>query len=184
MEPARVLLVDDHEDTRDGFESYLNWFGLATATASNGNEALVRLRDMPTDVVVMDMGLPGMSGWDTVRAIRREPAIARVPVIAFTGYASESDIRMAFQVGCNAFLAKPATPGALMSEVNCTLIRSWARLARAESGDRRAERVRLVARTSELLIAIKANANELVKRRHELGEALAQLKSLRPRPGA
>jgi two-component system cell cycle response regulator DivK len=179
VDPASVLLVEDHQDTVEGYESYLSWFGFATETAKTGAEALARLRERATDVVVMDMGLPGVSGWDTVRALRRQSSIAAIPVIAFTGHASEADRVLAAEVGCDAFVPKPALPIDLVAEINRILTRAWARATLEESRDLQAQRALLTARANELIEVARRNVAEMASRRQELGQTLARLKSLR-----
>lgn len=105
----RVLVVDDNEDAADTLAELLRHEGHEVEVAYNGMCALARVRDHRPDVVLCDLGLPELSGFDFARAIRREWA-GRIRLVAISGYAQPEDIRRCTEAGFDAHLAKPAQP--------------------------------------------------------------------------
>ena len=103
----RVLVVDDNEDAADVLAQQLRHAGHEVDVAYNGMCALARVRAKPPDVVLCDLGLPELSGFDFARAIRREHAQA-IRLVAISGYAQPEDIRRSIEAGFDAHLAKPA----------------------------------------------------------------------------
>jgi CheY-like chemotaxis protein len=103
----RVLVVDDNEDAADVLAQQLRHSGHEVDVAYNGMCALARVRAKPPDVVLCDLGLPELSGFDFARAIRREHAQA-IRLVAISGYAQPEDIRRSIEAGFDAHLAKPA----------------------------------------------------------------------------
>lgn len=106
--PARrVLVVDDNEDAADALAQSLRLSGHEVEVAYNGMCALARVRSCRPDIVLCDLGLPELSGFDFARAMRREHA-DRVRLVAISGYARPEDIRRSLEAGFDAHLAKPA----------------------------------------------------------------------------
>ncbi len=103
----RVLVVDDNEDAADVLAQQLRHSGHEVDVAYNGMCALARVRAKRPDVVLCDLGLPELSGFDFARAIRREHAQA-IRLVAISGYAQPEDIRRSIEAGFDAHLAKPA----------------------------------------------------------------------------
>ncbi|HZI10225.1 MAG TPA: response regulator [Myxococcus sp.] len=108
--PKRVLVVDDYEDNRDMYSMYLSLQGFEVDTAENGAEALARVQASAPDVILMDLSLPVMSGWDAILALKANPDTGAIPVIALTGHAMASHIARAREVGADDFAAKPCVP--------------------------------------------------------------------------
>jgi CheY-like chemotaxis protein len=108
--PQRVLVVDDYEDNRDMYSMYLSLQGFEVETAENGAEALARVQESAPDVILMDLSLPVMSGWDAIRALKENPETGAIPVIALTGHAMASHVARAREVGADDFAAKPCVP--------------------------------------------------------------------------
>ncbi len=102
----RVLVVDDNEDAADVLAQQLRHSGHEVDVAYNGMCALARVRAKPPDVVLCDLGLPELSGFDFARAIRREHAQA-IRLVAISGYAQPEDIRRSIEAGFDAHLAQP-----------------------------------------------------------------------------
>ncbi len=103
-----ILIVDDSEDMRqllkqilEEEEEYQLYF------AENGQEALERAGEIHLDLILMDMSLPGMTGWEAVRLLRQIPETEHMPIIAVTAHVSRSDQDKALTIGCNAHLGKP-----------------------------------------------------------------------------
>jgi len=112
-----VLLVEDTPDTLDAFAHFLRGAGFRVETATNGREAVEKTQSSRPDVVVMDLALPELDGWEATHRIKSDPITRHTPVIAFTGHAFQQSKESARQAGCDAFLTKPLDPAALVSEI-------------------------------------------------------------------
>lgn len=102
-----LLLVEDDEEIRDMLRRRLERRGHRIVCASDGETALRMIRERPPDVVLMDGRLPGMSGWDAVRALRADPRTEPLPIIAITAHVLPEERRAALDAGCDAFVPKP-----------------------------------------------------------------------------
>jgi two-component system, cell cycle response regulator DivK len=114
---SRVMVVDDHEDARDLFARYLDGLGYAVSVAADGDEAL---RDIPLlrpDIIVMDLDLPRLDGWEAIRRLKRDPLTRGIPIIAVSGHVYDADREQAWAAGCSAFLSKPCPPDTLHAEI-------------------------------------------------------------------
>ena len=112
-----VLLIEDFEDARDLYSDYLRHVGLEVVTADNAIDGIRAARDRQPDVIVMDAGLPGMSGWDATAALKSDPATARICVIMLTGHVFAEAEQQAAAAGVNVFLRKPCLPDVLHREI-------------------------------------------------------------------
>jgi len=120
MEPEGglfVLLVEDTVDTLDAFSHFLRGVGFRVETATDGREAVAKTRALLPDVVVMDLALPELDGWEATHQIKADAATRHVPVIAFTGHGFQQSKESARQAGCDAFLTKPLDPALLAAEI-------------------------------------------------------------------
>ena len=104
---ARVLLVDDDRDIRDVVGAMLDAVGLTVEAATSAEEALERVRASAYDLVVLDWNLPGMTGIELCRLIRRDTTLATLPVLFLTAHASSKDIVEAFASGADDYVVKP-----------------------------------------------------------------------------
>jgi two-component system phosphate regulon response regulator PhoB len=104
---ARVLLVDDDRDIREVVGAMLDAVGLAVEGATSAEEALERVRQSSFDMVVLDWNLPGMTGIELCRLIRKDAALSTLPVLFLTAHASSSDIVEAFASGADDYVVKP-----------------------------------------------------------------------------
>jgi len=104
---ARVLLVDDDRDIRDVVGAMLDAVGLTVESASSGEEALERVRASAYDLLVLDWNLPGMTGVELCRLLRRDPQLATLPVLFLTAHASSRDVVEAFASGADDYVVKP-----------------------------------------------------------------------------
>jgi CheY-like chemotaxis protein len=111
--PLRVLVVEDCPDTRRTTAQLLRLWGCQVREAADGPEALAEVDRRRPDVVLLDLGLPGMDGFETARRLRLREGAAFIWLVALTGYASEADQRRAREAGCDCHLAKPADPDLL-----------------------------------------------------------------------
>jgi two-component system, cell cycle response regulator DivK len=125
-----VLLVDDYPDNRDIYVQFLTYAGLRVEEAENGQQALDKAFTLRPDVMVMDLSLPGLDGWEATRRLKRDPRTRDIPVIALTGHALAGHSKVAFDAGCDAFITKPCLPERLLEEIRAILV-----AARPRSGD-------------------------------------------------
>lgn len=120
-EAPLVLVVDDFEDNRLMYAEYLSVHGLRVVEAVNGEDAVRRTKELRPSVVVMDLSLPVMDGWEATRRIKADPATAEIKVIALTGHAEPADAREALAAGCDDFVSKPCLPAELLAKVKAHL---------------------------------------------------------------
>jgi two-component system, cell cycle response regulator DivK len=113
----RVLLVDDYPDARDMYSEYLEYSGYDVIQAANGIEALQRAADDKPDIILMDLSLPVMDGWEATRRLKADERTAGIPVVALTGHALAGISEGAQQAGCDAFVTKPCLPEDLVKEI-------------------------------------------------------------------
>jgi two-component system, cell cycle response regulator DivK len=116
-----ILVVDDFLDNRQMYAEYLAFSGLRVEEAENGHEALEKAFAMLPDLIVMDLSLPGIDGWEATRRLKADPRTKRIPVIALTGHALAGHSKGAMDAGCDAFITKPCLPERLLEEVRKTL---------------------------------------------------------------
>ena len=112
-----VLVVDDFEDNRSMYAVYLTYSGYDVIEAADGAEAVELAGERLPDLVVMDLSLPIMDGWEATRRLKGDPRTRHIPIIALTGHALDGHSRDARNAGCNAFLAKPCLPETLVAKV-------------------------------------------------------------------
>jgi DNA-binding response OmpR family regulator len=112
-EPLRVLVVEDDADTASTYRTLLQLQGMTVRTAPDGPSALATAKDFGPDVVLLDIGLPGGSGWQL--ALRLQAAEEKPPfLIAVTGFGREADRRRSERVGIDLHLVKPVDPERLV----------------------------------------------------------------------
>jgi two-component system cell cycle response regulator DivK len=112
-----VLVVDDFEDNRVMYVEYLQFQGLRVAEAVNGEDAVLRTKELLPAVIVMDLSLPVMDGWEATRRIKADPQTAHIRVIALTGHAEPAHAKKAREAGCDDFVPKPCLPESLLSKI-------------------------------------------------------------------
>jgi CheY-like chemotaxis protein len=103
----KILLVEDNEMNRDMLSRRLLRNGFDVIMAENGQEGVDLATSQTPDLILMDMSLPVLDGWDATRQLKANPATARIPVIALTAHAMESDREKALAAGCDDFDTKP-----------------------------------------------------------------------------
>ena len=113
----RVLLVDDYPDAREMYTEYLEFSGFDVIGAGNGLEALQRAVDASPDIILMDLSLPVMDGWEATRRLKADDRTASIPVVALTGHALAGISEGAKKAGCDAFVTKPCLPEDLVREI-------------------------------------------------------------------
>src|SRR5262245_28462252 len=120
--PIVALLVDRDGDTPGWYAEFLRRAGWNITEAGEGREALAKAIAGRPDVIVTATRLPGISGLDLCKVLRRDPTTARIPVLFLTGNALETDTRKAMAAGASRVLIKPCLPDRLMTEINQLLI--------------------------------------------------------------
>jgi len=112
-----ILVVDDYEDAREMYAEYLRFCGFRVAEARNGNEALEQAFTLMPDLILMDLSLPGMDGWEATRQLKADERTRQIPVVALTGHALAGASEGAKKAGCDSFVTKPCLPDDLVVEV-------------------------------------------------------------------
>src|ERR1041385_9189136 len=102
-ERPKVLLVDDYPDAREMYSEYLEFCGFEVGEAANGMEALERAVDAAPDIILMDLSLPVMDGWEATRRLKADTRTASIPVVALTGHALAGISEGARRAGCASF---------------------------------------------------------------------------------
>ena len=118
---ARVLLVDDQPDQIEMYHFALEQAGFAVEDAANGFAALAQIREQRPDVIVLDIRLPDMSGWDVCTVLKGDPQTAVIPIIILTAAVSPTLAQQAADHGCAAHLLKPCYPDELTQIVRQVL---------------------------------------------------------------
>jgi two-component system, cell cycle response regulator DivK len=118
---ALVLVVDDSRDAREMYGEFLRLSGYGVAEAANGLEAIERATSLLPDVIVMDLSLPGIDGWEATRRLKSAPRTRRIPIVALTGYSLDELSTDPRTLGCDSFVVKPCLPDALVGEVRRVL---------------------------------------------------------------
>lgn len=104
---TRILLVEDDEKNRDMLSRRLQRRGFEVVLAVNGLEAVSMAESAAPQLILMDMSLPELSGWEATKAIKSNPLLRVIPIVALTAHAMESDRQQALQAGCDEFETKP-----------------------------------------------------------------------------
>lgn len=115
--PKTVLLVEDNEDNRIVYSTILRHFGYRVMEALNGEEGIATARTEKPDLILMDISIPIIDGWEATQVLKHDPETRQIPIIALTAHALASDRERAMQVGCDGYLAKPCEPRAVVAEV-------------------------------------------------------------------
>jgi len=112
-----ILVVDDYQDAREMYAEYLQFSGFRVAEARNGNEAVTQAFALKPDLILMDLSLPGMDGWEATRVLKADERTKHIPVVALTGHALAGASEGARKAGCDSFVTKPCLPDDLVVEV-------------------------------------------------------------------
>jgi two-component system, cell cycle response regulator DivK len=113
----RILVVEDQEDNRQILRDLLGNAGYELIEAVDGEQALAAYAKQRPDLILMDIQLPIMDGYETTRRIRTDPESKAIPIIAVTSYALAGDEAKALAAGCNGYITKPYSPRALLAKV-------------------------------------------------------------------
>jgi CheY-like chemotaxis protein len=118
---ARILLVEDDLMNRDMLARRLKWEGHQIILAANGTQAVALARAEHPDVILMDLGLPIMNGWEATQCIKTAPETCSIPIIALTAFAMVEDRRKALAVGCDEYETKPINFPRLLAKIQVLL---------------------------------------------------------------
>jgi CheY-like chemotaxis protein len=116
-----VLVVDDYDDAREMYSEYFEFLGYEVHTARDGQEAIDVARESLPDIILMDLSLPVLSGWEATRQLKEDARTRDIPVMALTGHVLPKHSERAREVGCDAFLAKPALPDTVADQIRALL---------------------------------------------------------------
>jgi CheY-like chemotaxis protein len=118
---ARILLVDDQLDQVEMYRYALEDAGFVVISATTGSDAVARARDVDPDVIVLDVRLPDMTGWDVCKVLKADPRTDHIPVIVLTAAATTTLATDAANAGCAAYLLKPCYPDQLAVSIRNVL---------------------------------------------------------------
>jgi phosphate regulon transcriptional regulator PhoB len=120
---GRVLLVEDEQDVAELIRYNLTKEGYDVVLCGNGNEALRLARENRPDVILLDIMVPQLNGWEVCRRIKKDPELAAIPVIMVSGRVEEGDKVLGFEVGADDYVTKPFSPRELIARVRAVLRR-------------------------------------------------------------
>jgi CheY-like chemotaxis protein len=115
--PKTVLLVEDNEDNLVVYRTILEHVGYKVIEARDGEEGVSQARRELPDLILMDISIPKMDGWEATQRLKADAATRAIPIIALTAHALEEDRQKAQQAGCDGYLAKPVEPRRVVQEV-------------------------------------------------------------------
>ena len=121
MKGPRILLVDDFEDAREMYTTYLKFDGFEVMTASTAIQAIALAIAEKPDLILMDAGLPGMTGWDAIAELKGDKRTRMIPVLMLTGHVLRESQERAAEAGADGFIPKPCLPDELSREIRHAL---------------------------------------------------------------
>ena len=113
----RILVIEDHEENRRIMRDLLTSAGYEMIEAVSGEEGVALAETHRPDLILMDIQLPGLDGYEATRRIKAHPALSRIPIIAVTSYALSGDDVKAREAGCDGYVTKPFSPRALLAKI-------------------------------------------------------------------
>jgi len=113
-----VLLVEDNEDNRFIYATALRHVGYEVIEAVSGTQGIEQARAHRPDLILMDISIPDVDGWEATIVLKADPLTRAIPIIAVTAHVLPGDERRSMEAGCDGYLAKPVSPGALIAEVD------------------------------------------------------------------
>lgn len=114
---AVILIVEDQEDNRKILRDLLTSQGYTTLEATDGQTGIRLAEEHRPALILMDIQLPGIDGYEATRRIKANQGLSDIPLIAVTSYALSGDAQKAFEAGCDAYIAKPYSPRQLLAKV-------------------------------------------------------------------
>lgn len=130
-----VLLVEDNEDNRIIYATALRYAGYAVIEAVTGTEGVFEARTQQPDLVLMDISVPEIDGWEATAILKADPTTKHIPIIAVTAHALPGDRERSMEAGCDGYLPKPIPPATLLAEVDRRFGRLTPSYTPAQSSD-------------------------------------------------
>jgi CheY-like chemotaxis protein len=112
-----VLVVDDLTDQRELYAGYLAYLGYRVEEASGGVDAIAKAIELQPDIIIMDLAMPGLDGFDATRVLKAVSLTKKIPVVALTAHGEHLPREWATVAGCDVYLRKPILPGDLAAEI-------------------------------------------------------------------
>ena len=164
---GRVLLVEDEQDVAELIRYNLTKEGYDVVLCGNGNEALRLARENRPDVILLDIMVPQLNGWEVCRRIKKDPELAAIPVIMVSGRVEEGDKVLGFEVGADDYVTKPFSPRELIARVRAVLRRgrqvdSKEKKASLKVGDLEIDRYRFEVRMKNRPVELTPKEFELL----------------------
>jgi two-component system, cell cycle response regulator DivK len=119
-----VLLVEDNEDNRFIYATALRYTGYEVIEAVSGRQGIEQARTHRPDLILMDISIPDVDGWEATIVLKADPLTRAIPIIAVTAHVLPGDERRSLDAGCDGYLAKPVAPATLIAEVDRRLGRT------------------------------------------------------------
>ena len=113
-----VLLVEDNEDNRFIYATALRHVGYEVIEAVSGTQGINQARTRGPDLILMDISIPDVDGWEATIVLKADPLTRHIPIIAVTAHVLPGDERRSMEAGCDGYLAKPVSPATLIAEVD------------------------------------------------------------------
>jgi two-component system cell cycle response regulator DivK len=114
---AKILIVDDNRDVREVLQCQLKMLGYLVISAENGYVAIEKAIAQQPDLILMDIMMPEMDGWQASRAVRANPDTKDIPILAATAMCRRADLNACLEAGCNGYIVKPFTMMELAQKV-------------------------------------------------------------------
>jgi len=177
MPPLRVLVIDDNPDAADSLAVLLELRRYEVRVAYDGRGGLATAREWVPDCLVSDIGMPGLDGYQLARAVRAEPALAEVKLVALSAYVGDEYTRKAAEAGFDHLFAKGDNAGELLEVLR--MIEEIKELAN-KTRDLAQQNVDLAGQTKDLLQEVKEDVKEVKQEVKELKQEVKALKADRP----
>ena len=116
-----VLVVEDQSELRQLYAQQLTISGFDVIEAANGEDAIASASRQAPDIILMDLSLPVIDGWEATRRLKGDPHTAHIPILALTAHDGSGELQRATRAGCDWFVPKPCPPDALITEVRRVL---------------------------------------------------------------
>lgn len=114
---STILLVEDNHDNRAIYRTILEHVGHTVIEAVDGEEGVRQAREVQPALILMDISIPKIDGYEATRLLKADPVTADIPIIALTAHVMKDDERKALEAGCDGYIAKPVEPGRVAKEV-------------------------------------------------------------------
>ena len=121
---SHILIIEDYRDNRDVAELILHDAGYTVTSGSDGRRGIQLAIDLQPDLILMDLALPLLNGWEATRRLKANPATRHIPVVAFTAHVTQDDLARAHAAGCVAIVAKPFEINAFLAQIAAILTQS------------------------------------------------------------